>query len=170
MYIDAAMSFAGGVNAANNIVGQAVTSLGNTVSTNVYDTAPLALGGNQVGDNGAGAGQTITIRVLQTLTSGGAATVQFQLVDASDSAISSNVRVLNQTDVFAFTTLTAGTDIGLRWPPAPNGVPQRYVAVRFVVAGAALTGGTFWAFVAADRQDMGQGGRGVIGKALWTIA
>lgn len=153
MIVDALLQFSGSVNP---VAGQLVTALGNTTSTNVVDLAGTA-GTQQARDIGAGAALEIAIEILQTLTSGGAATVQFQLVEADDAAISTNVQVINQTDAIPIANLTAGTLVPLHYDRAAPYPARRYIAIRYVVGTAALTNATgqFFATVVKDFQDKG---------------
>jgi hypothetical protein len=82
--------------------------------------------------------------------------VQFQLIQADDAALTTNVQVINQTDAFAYTVLTAGTVVPLVWDKTAPYTPKRYVGVAVVVGTAALTNGTgqFFAAVVKDVQDV----------------
>lgn len=168
---DALLILAGSYGATLNFTGQLVTAIGATTSTNTIDTGPAASAQNT--DFGAGEGLSVVIRILQTLTSAGAATVQFQLIQADDAALSSNVQVLAQTDAFGFAALTQGADIQMDWPKATPYLPsKRYVGMRTVIAGAVLTNATGWlsAQVVKDAQDLGIGGRGPLFKTGFGIA
>jgi len=119
---------------------QLVTAVANNVSTNVIDIANTKV--VQPADFGMGQELDVCISVVNTLTSGGAATIAFQLVQADDTAISTNVNVLSQTDVIGFASITAGLIITLTWNPTLLGVARRYIAVRYVIATAVLTNAT----------------------------
>lgn len=163
MIADGLILLAGTVNPANlALAGQLVTAIGATPGTNTFDLGPAASGQNV--DYGSGEGLEITVHILQTLTSAGTPTVGFQLVMADDPFLTINVQVLNQTDAFPLAQLTAGTRIPMHWDrAAPYLPPKRYLGMRTVIAGAALTNATGWlvAFVGKDAHDIGQGGRGV---------
>jgi hypothetical protein len=153
MIDDALLRFSGSVNPT---AGQLITATGNTVSTNVLDTAGVGVG-NTARDIGQGEPLEIMIEILQSLTSAGAATVQFQLVEADDAAISTNVNVIVQTDAYAYTLLTAGKMIPLHWDRAAPYQARRFIAVRFVIGTAVLTNATgqFFAEVVKSLQDLG---------------
>jgi hypothetical protein len=155
MIIDGLLQFSGSVNPT---AGQLVTALGNTLSTNVIDTAGVGVG-NTARDMGAGTPMEILIEVLNALTSAGAATVQFQLVEADDAAITTNVEVVDQTDAIPYATLVAGAQVPLHYNRATPYPARRYVAVRYVVGTAALTNATgqFFATIVKDYQDKGNG-------------
>jgi len=156
MILDNFALLSGAVSALGVASGQLVTALGSTLSTNTMDLGPLTIGGNQVADVGAGEALEIEISVLQTLTSAGGATVQFQLIQADDAALTTNVQVINQTDAFPFANLTAGTVVPLHWDRAAPYAPKRFIGVRYVVGTAALTNGTgqFLAGVVKSVQDV----------------
>lgn len=168
MILDSALLLSGAISASGALTGQLVTSLGNTLSTNTIDIASLALGGNQAGDYGAGEPLEIAISVLNSLTSAGAATVQFQLIQADDAALTTNVQVLVQTQALAYTLLTAGTLVPLHWDRAAPYTPKRYLGVRYVVAQAALTNetGQFATAVVKNVQEA----RGLLFKSGYSIA
>ena len=134
---------------------QLVTATGNNVSTNVIDLASAKL--NQAADYGQGNELEIVISVVNTLTSGGAATIAFQAVQADDAAISVNVNVLTQTDTFGFASIVAGQIITINIDRTILGTARRYLALRYVVATAVLTNGTgqFIANVVDQTQDKG---------------
>ena len=134
---------------------QLVTATGNNVSTNVIDLASAKL--NQAADYGQGNELDCVISVVSTLTSGGAATVSFQLVQADDAGITTNVNVLNQTDVFGFASIVAGMIITINLDRTILGVARRYMALRYVVGTAVLTNATgqFIAHLADETQDKG---------------
>ena len=134
---------------------QLVTAVANNVSTNVIDIANTRV--PQPADFGQGNELDVIISVVNTLTSGGAATIQFQLVQADDTGISTNVNVLDQTDVFGYASITAGLIITLNWNRTILGVARRYIALRYVIATAVLTNATgqFIAQVGDQTQDKG---------------
>lgn len=168
---DLLLLFAGTLNAANVYVPQLVTALGATAGANVIDAGPLAA--NQSVDYGAGENLDVTFNIMQTLTSGGAATVQFQLVQADDNALTVNVQVLNQTDAVPFATLVAGVKVPLHWDrAAPYVPPKRFLGVRTVIGTAVLTNATGWLIAGAGKNfaDMGIGGRGPVYKSGFSIA
>lgn len=155
MILDALLQLSGAPNnmSGGQLVGQPVTAVGSTLSNNVVDLAATPKA--QTADIGMGEGLEIYVAVLQSLTSAGAATVQFQLVQADDAGISSNVQVITQTDAIPFATLVAGTRVPLRYSRATQYPARRYIAVRYVVAGAALTNttGQFFTSMVKDVAD-----------------
>jgi hypothetical protein len=159
MLLDGLLVLAGTVSAANVLAGQLVTATGNTLGTNAIDLAPNARGGNQAADYGIGKSMTIEISIFQTLTSGGAATVQFQLVQADNAALSTNLEVINETPAFVYSTLVAGTVLPLGWSSSAPTNPRRYMGIRIVIGTAVLTNATGQFFAAVPSEFVGTGKR-----------
>ena len=137
MILDGLLLLSGAVSAAGVLTGQAANGAGTINSTNVVDQASLALGGNQPGDIGAGEQISVDFSVLTAPTVG--TSVQFQLVQADDAALSVNVNVLNQTDAIPIASLVAGAVVPLTYDPAAPFVPRRYIGARYVNVGAIAT-------------------------------
>lgn len=159
MLLDGLLILAGTVSAANVLAGQLVTATGNTLGTNAIDLAPNARGGNQAADYGIGKEIDIEISIFQTLTSGGAATVSFQLVQADNAALSTNLEVINETPTFGFASLVAGTVLPLGWESSAPLNPRRYVGIRIVIGTAVLTNATGQFFAAVPADFVGTGKR-----------
>lgn len=116
------------------LIGQAVAGTNtNVLGTNTIDLAPLLLGGNQmVGSSG----DTLDIAfTVQTAPTGGTS-VQFQLVQADDAALTTNVEVLAQTGVFTIAQLPAGTLVPLGFGRTAPLTPRRFIGVRYVLVGS----------------------------------
>lgn len=88
------------------------------------------------------------ISIIEAVASGGAATIDFQLVQATDAALTTSVDVLQSTGPIAYTALTAGKRIHLS-PPAA-GLTKRYWGLRYVIATATTTAGTVTAALVRD--------------------
>lgn len=149
MILDAAMLLSGAVSALGVLSGQSLVGTGNILSTNTIDVAPLALGGNQAGDTGVGEDLYVEFGVVTAITGG--TSVRFQLIQADDAALTSNVQVINQTDDIAIASLGAGALVPLGWDPAQPYNPKRYVGARYVVTGT-NTAGTVTAAVVKNQQ------------------
>jgi len=132
MILDNFAFLSGSVSAAGVLAGQLLTA-NSTLGTNIMDLGPLSIGGNQAGDIGAGADLNIAFSVLVAPTA--VTAVQFQLIQADDAALTSNVQVINQTDAFPIASLPAGTLVPLGWDPAAPYAPKRYVGVRYIASG-----------------------------------
>jgi|GEM_PF-188638 len=152
MILDQNALLSGSVSAVGVLTGQAVTAT--AVSTNTYDTAPLTLGANQPNDIGRGEPLEVAISVLATVTAAGAATVNFELIQADDAALSVNVETLVQTGAVPKTSLTAGTLVALHYDRAAPLAARRYIGVRYTVGTGPLTAGTFTAALVKNIADV----------------
>lgn len=144
MIIDNYLVLSGTV-APTGVTGQTVTATGATTSTNVID---LGIGR----DIGKGAVLEMAIEVVTAPVGG--TTVQFQLVEADDAAISVNVNVIVQTDAFPIASLPVGTQVPLHWDRVDPYLARRYIALRYQLVGAFSAGAYFAAIVRelADKQ------------------
>lgn len=115
----------------------------------------LALVGDQVnigaaGENiGAGEPMAMVIHVTTSVTSAGAATVEFQVVsDASAAIAADGTETLHvASGAIPKASLVAGFQIVLPLPPA-GGVPyEQYLGIQQNVGTAALTAGAIDAFI-----------------------
>jgi hypothetical protein len=135
MILDNLLLLSGAVSAAGVLSGQAVAGTDTSVlSTNTLDTGPLALGGNQPSNLGAGEDLKLAFSVLTAPTVG--TSVQFQLIQADDAALTSNVQVINQTGAIPIASLPAGTLVPLDYGDASLLAAKRYIGVRYVLVGA----------------------------------
>lgn len=163
MILDAFLLLSGGVSGAGVLTGQAVTAT--AVSTNSIDTNPCAIGGNQPNDLGRGEPLEIAISTLVTATAAGAATVNFELVQADDAALTANVETLVQTGAVPIAKLTAGTIVPLHLDRAAPYAPRRYIGVRYTVGTGPLTAGTFTAAVVKNVADVAN----IYGKSGFSV-
>lgn len=145
MFIDNLLVLHGSISAAGAITGSAANGAGNVLSGNTIDLGSLTIGGNQAADLGGGEPLEVSISVLTAPTAG--TSVQFQLIQADDAALTTNVQVINQTDAFAIASLPAGTIVPLHVDRDAPYVPKRYMGVRFVNVGAIATTSYFVAVV-----------------------
>lgn len=120
---------------------QAVTSLGDTASTNIYDN-----GSANTAEVGLTGELWINVSVSTTATSGGSATVAAVLQDSADGSTWADVLVGSAVPV---ASLVAGASLLLTQPPVGT---RRYLRVAYRVATAALTAGKFEAFFSLDAQ------------------
>lgn len=115
---------------------QAVTAT--AVSTNIIDQLAA---GQAVGNEA-----WLSIRVGTAATAAGAATVNFQIQTATDSAFTTPI-VLFDSGSIAKTALTLNTEVvKVRIPVGA----KQYLRVNYVVATGPLTAGTFDANIVAD--------------------
>lgn len=111
-----------------------------------YSTYAYNLGSTD--DPGSGKPIGVMICVDEAFTSSGSATVQFCVIDESDTTLDSSSVIIVQTDDIAYTTLTEGKTIFL---PFPSGlITQQYVGMRYDIGTATTTAGTVSAYIAFD--------------------
>lgn len=152
MILDNFTLLSGSVSAAGVLSGQLLTA-NSTLSTNTLDLGPLSLGGNQAGDIGAGNQLELEISVLVAPTA--VTDVTFQLVQADDAALTSNLQVIGQTGAFPIASLPAGTLVPLAVNNAAPYAQKRYVGVRYVASGGTtLASMSVVAALAKDGQDV----------------
>jgi hypothetical protein len=114
------------------------------------DYASLSLGTNQPGELGSGTPLLVVFNVLTAPTVG--TTVRFQLVQADDAAITTNVQVLGQTDDIPIASLPINTLVPLQIDRSSPYPPRRYIAARYVNVGAIAT----FSVAATLVRDLGQ--------------
>lgn len=133
------------------LLGAAATAL----STNTIDlraTGTTAFGAAVIADFGRGTALELVVQVVTTFTSGGAATLEVELVMADDAALTTNLTVLQATGDIALATLVAGYQF--RLSSVPHGITKRYLGLRYRNdSAAAFTAGAVSAFLAFDRQS-----------------
>lgn len=134
------------------------TATGNNYSTNVLDLGPLASGMPitpyaQLNRN-IGAGEALWLEVLITasVTSGGAASVEFRLETDDNSGFSSGT-LLFSFGAIAKATLVAGYKLRSPLPSGINTPYERYIAVNAAITTNNLTGGTFRVHIVKSVQD-----------------
>lgn len=139
MILDALTIFSGSFNQLTGQVGQAVNGAGSFLSTNTLDSSGSGgiNGGVSPADMGIGEGLDISISVLTAPTVG--TSVQFQLVQADDAALSVNLQVINQTDAYPIASLPAGAVVYLHMDRAAPYPPKRFLGLRYVNVGAIAT-------------------------------
>ncbi len=121
---------------------QAVTSIGDTASSNVYDSGSA----NSSDISMTGENLWINAVVDTTATSGGSATLQAVLQDSADNSTFNDVAM---GPVVAVANLTAGATLMQLQPPVGM---RRYFRVVWRLGTAALTAGKFTAYVSNSLQ------------------
>lgn len=102
-------------------------------------------------DMGNGQPLYLQIQVTTAVTSGGAATVQFQLVSDATSSISTTTQTIHsKTDAIGKADLVAGYTLTIPLPPEGSKAYERYIGVQQVTGTAALTAGAVNAFLTCD--------------------
>jgi len=138
-------------NTTGALVGQAVAGTNTSVlGTNTMDLGSLNLGGNQL-DNNSGAGIDIAFNVLTAPSAG--TSVQFQLIQADDAALTTNVEGLASTGAFAIANLPIGTLVPLHCGRVVPYAPRRYIGVRYVLVGS-IASMTVMAFMTSNISDL----------------
>ena len=144
------------------------TTVGTNALNNVIDSGPLggqntqALVANSGRDFGMGYPTWLYVLITQALTSGGAPTLDLQLVSSATPNLASPVVMLDITGgpiAFNSSKLAAGSAFRIALPRAgmntslnPNGW-LRYIGINSILATAALTAGAISAFLTRDIQD-----------------
>lgn len=164
MILDYFLMLSGGVSGQGVLSGQAVTAT--AVSTNSVDTNPCAVGGNQPNDVGRGEPLEIAIGTLVAATAAGGATVNFEMIQADDGALTANVETLVQTGPIPVAKLTVGAIVPLHLDRAAPYTPRRYIGVRYTVTNGPLTAGTFTATIVKNVADIGN----IYGKSGFLIS
>jgi hypothetical protein len=125
------------------------------LSTNTIDLGAAgtpALGGSVIYDIGRSSELDVVVQVVTAFTSGGAGTLEVELVMADDAALTTNLTVLQATGDIALATLVAGYQF--RIGKLPHGISRRYLGLRYRNdSAAALTAGAVTAFVGLGRQS-----------------
>lgn len=130
---------------------QAITTAGTHLCTNPYDMGAAALDsmGNTVPkDIGRSRNVEILVQVSTTFTSGGAATLQVDIISDDDAALGSPT-VLQSSAAIPVASLVAGYQFRLA---LPAGISERYLGVQYTIGTAAMTAGALTAGLIADKQ------------------
>lgn len=137
MILDNLTLLSGAMSATGVLSGQAVNGAGSILSANVMDLASLGLGGNQT--LGALGGEKINfeITVLTAPTVG--TSVRFELIQADDAALTTNVQVIKATGDLPIASLPAGTLIPIWVGNSEPYFMKRYMGLRYVNTGAIAT-------------------------------
>lgn len=151
MIIDSNLLLSGAISAAGALTGQLVTTA-SALSTNTIDMASLALGGNQATDVGAGEPLTVEFSILVAPAT--ATDLVFQLIQADDAALTSNVQIIVQTAAFLIAALPVGTIVPLSYDRAAPYAPKRYIGARYVSTGTTITALSVVAAVVKNVQDV----------------
>jgi len=149
MIVDAAVTIAGSL-VGSTLTGQAITSTGNTLSTNVIDCNSGGTGGvREMGEGNDG----LFLRLLVTQVFNNATSVEFQVIAHDDPAQSVNVTVIGSTGAVALASLTNGARFACQFNPRIASKGQRYLSGRWVVTGASPTTGSIYADIGTGIAD-----------------
>ena len=118
------------------------TTVGTVNSTNVVDTGAAGTvygAGSALSRNvGPGKGVPILVQITETVLSGGAATIEFQIETSDVEGFGSTNVVIARSSAYAKTDLVAGFQFGVA--VLPNDC-KRFLRVNYVIAGATTTAG-----------------------------
>jgi len=144
MILDKELQFADGT--------WAPTATGDNISPNVLDLGPLSglPSANTNRDIGQGAQMVLLITVKTSVTSGGAATVDFRFRTDSNSNLTTSPVDLASTGAIAKATLIAGYQVKIA---IPSSTFKRYVGVNANIGTAVLTAGAFECELVKDVQS-----------------
>lgn len=113
------------------------------VSSNALDTGNT----NPLRNIGIGEPLFVVFTTSVAATAAGAATVTFEVVQADDSALTTNVEVLVGSAAIPKATLVVGYNLSFAVPQNT----RRFVGVRYTIGTGPLTAGTFTADIRKDR-------------------
>lgn len=142
----------------NNVSVNAIDLWGSQQSAGVPAAIPGPVGNATANNNlvpkdfgrGNYNGVDFFAQINTTATSGGAATLQLQIIMADAADLTTGQVILAETQVLALATLVAGYRFRLSLPP--GGVTKRYLGVRAVVGTAVFTAGNITAGILWDQQ------------------
>lgn len=126
------------------IVSDAQVVTVTAVSTDAIDTG----GSNPVRNVGWGEEMRMIVQVNATVLAAGAATVTFELIQADNAALTTNVEVLIASAPIGKAALTAGGAIPFDVVLPANS--RRFIGMRYTVGTGPLTAGAFTAALVHD--------------------
>lgn len=154
MYIDSQLLLAGTQGADNAITPQAVTGSSAVVSGNTADLRQAC---------NVGAGESLFCAFQVYVAAAGGTAMDFQVIQADDAALTSNVTVIGSTAPVPVAQIKVGARFAAALNPRIANKGQRYLGARFVPTGT-MTDGSYTAAIVTDLQD---------GQALypsgWTV-
>lgn len=142
MILDNNLVFSGSITqgaSGTTFTGQTVTG----TNTSVLSTNTLDLGSAR----DIGKGEPLEVVVEVTTAASGGTSVQFQLIQADDAALTTNVQVLVQTDAIAVATLVAGTQVPLHVDRVDPYPARRFLGIRYQLVGIVAAGAYFTTIV-----------------------
>ena len=101
-------------------------------------------------DMGEGGELIMNFAVTAALTGG--TSVKFEVIGATNAALSTGVVVIGSSDAVVTADLVAGKNVAVRINPQIASTGQRYLGARYTISGT-YTAGTVTADIVADLQD-----------------
>jgi hypothetical protein len=127
------------ISDAQNLAQAAGTYLSdNSIDLGATGTVPGNLVGPLIDDVGRAVNLELLVQVIQTFTSGGAATLTVNVVTADNGALTTNLTVVATSGAIALAKLIAGYQIPVL---LPAGITQEFIGLQFVIGTAAMTAG-----------------------------
>lgn len=114
-------------------------------------TVPGFTSAAPVNDKGRGTPKRLSVKVSTTCTSGGAATLKFELVMADDEALTSNLKVLKSSEAIALAQLVKGYEFRLGYLPV--GISKKWLGLRGTVGTAVFTAGKITAGIKESESE-----------------
>lgn len=137
----------------NQSVAQVIGSYLSTDSIDLGLNPTTPLGNTPISDPGRALHPQLLSQLTEDVTSGGAGTLEFQIISGSgvdgNGQINAGLQVEQSTGAIALAKLKKGYQARLA---LPAGISQRYLAARYVVAGATLTAGKVTTGIVFDKQ------------------
>jgi len=99
-----------------------------------------------------GEGQDLYMNFAVTTALAGGTSVKFEVIGATNAALSSGVVVLGSSDAVVTADLVAGKNVAVRINPQIASTGQRYLGARYTISGT-YTAGAVTADIVTDIQD-----------------
>jgi hypothetical protein len=151
MILDAFTALSGSIT-GNTVTAQATFASGASVlSTNTMDLSTGGGPGGNIRDIGEG-NDLARGRVTVVAAFTGGTSAEFQVIQADDAALTTNVTVIGTTGAVPVASLTAGARFDIELNARIGSRGQRYLGGRTVNVGANTTG-SIYMDIGADIQD-----------------
>lgn len=99
-----------------------------------------------------GEGQDLYMNFAVTTALAGGTSVKFEVIQADNAALSSNVQVIGSSDAVLTAALVAGYNTAVRINPQVASNGKRYLGARYTISGT-YTAGAVTADIVTDIQD-----------------
>lgn len=99
-----------------------------------------------------GEGQDLFMNFAVTTALAGGTSVKFEVIQADNAALSSNVVVIGSSDAVVTASLAAGYNTAVRINPQVASTGKRYLGARYTIVGT-YTSGNVTADIVTDIQD-----------------
>jgi len=99
-----------------------------------------------------GEGMDLYMNFAVTTAMAGGTSIKFEIIQADNAALSSNVQVIGSSDAVVTASLVAGYNTAVRFNPQVASAGKRYIGARYTVVGT-YTSGNITADVVTDIQD-----------------